>query len=136
MGRTVGGPRPIFSEPTTLTNKIYNSPFMQDDDFPLMRSTAAVRVKFARTETASSEDSSITAVKRWLLSSVAAADFSAFTPVNTRRIAPFHTHSNRFCGKNQREIIRSLMPESQHIGGLNSEHISEHIYSNGHVHSV
>ena len=91
MGWTVGGPRPIFSEPTALANKIYSSPFTQDDDFPLMRSTAAVSVKFARTETASSEDSSITAVKRWLLSSVADADFSAFTPVNTRRIVPFHT---------------------------------------------
>ena len=90
MGWTVGGPRPIFSEPTALANKIYNSPFMQDDDFPLMRSTAAVRVMFARTETASSEHSSITAVKQWLLSSVAGADFSAFTPVNTRRIASFH----------------------------------------------
>ena len=91
MGWTVAGPRPIFSEPTALANKIYNSPLMQDDDFPLMRSTAAVRVMFARTETASSEDSSITAVKRWLLSSVADADFSAFTPVCTRRMASFHT---------------------------------------------
>ena len=93
MGWTVGGPRPIlmFSEPTALANKIYNSPFMQDDDFPLMRSTAAVRVMFARTETASSDESTIKAVKQWLLSSVADADFSAFTPVNTRRIAPFHT---------------------------------------------
>ena len=86
MGWTVGGPRPIFSEPTTLANKIYNSPLMQDDNFPLMRSTAAVRVMFARTETASSDESTIKAVKRWLLSSVADADFSAFTPVCTRRI--------------------------------------------------
>ena len=86
MGWTVGGPRPIFSKPTALANKIYNSPLMQDDNFPLMRSTAAVSVAFARTETASSEDSSIKAVKRWLLSCVAGADFSAFTPVCTRRI--------------------------------------------------
>ena len=86
MGWTVAGPRLIFSEPTTLANKIYNSPLMQYDNFPLMRSTAAVRVMFARTETASSDESTIKAVKRWLLSSVADADFSAFTPVCTRRI--------------------------------------------------